>query len=85
MAARKKPNEEARPAKQITDPGGEVVSVEVRVNGILHFKREGVLNVLQGATKRFKTDDGEMVQHNRALGVIGFARALLKPRGGRDV
>lgn len=72
-------------AKRITDPGGEVVSVEVRVNGILRFKREGVLNSLQGNTKRFKTDDGEMVQHNRGLGVIGFALALLKPKGARNV
>lgn len=65
-------------------PGDEVVSVEIRVNGIIVYKRDAVLNrVLGGSTGRYKTDDGEKFTFNRTRGVLDLAGELLKEKGDR--
>lgn len=68
------------------DPGGEVVTVEVRVNRHLVYSRSVVLNQsLGGNSVRYKSDDGDFFVFNRDWGVLSLAENLLKPKGGRGV
>jgi len=68
-----------KPPKTRDDPGGDIVTVIVMQNGIIDYKREGVLTELigNGSVGRYKTDDGDSITHNRSQGAKELARKLL--------
>ena len=69
------PNSGVRP----DEPGGEVVSVVVKVNGKIDFVPYAVLQGIQGNNiGRYKIDeDGRTITHNRDLGCKELAEKLL--------
>ena len=69
--------------KKIDDPGGIVVSVEVRVNGILRKKREAVLGAID-KKKTFKTDDSEYITIRKNSSFERIAARLLLSKGERS-
>lgn len=62
-----------------SDPGAEVVTLELRVNGIVRYKREAVLleDKNQRPVSRYKTDDGGTFVVADALTLFDVAQRLL--------
>jgi hypothetical protein len=76
-----RPRPGSRPkGARVNEPGGEVVSVVVRVNGNIEFVRYAVLERIQGNNVgRYKIDeDDRFITHNRDLGNKELAERLLK-------
>lgn len=73
------------------DPGGEYVSIIVKVNGQIKYMRDAVLaSIGPGEQRRYKIDDSDelvMPRKNRfdskKTYFIQMARRLLNPRGKR--
>lgn len=75
-------------AREIDDPGGEYISVQIRVNGHVKFMRDAVLaNTSPGGVREYKTDDSDRftvppTTRNRQY-YIDLAKQLMSPRGSR--
>lgn len=61
-------------------PGGEVVVIQVLVNGKLEYYRAAALTTTNpGGVSRYKTDDGRVVSHRREAGYKALAAQLIDP------
>ena len=57
--------------------GGESETVSIHINGILRYSKTATIAEVTGDTHRYKTAQGENINHNRALGFKALARRLL--------
>ena len=79
------------PNRSEDDPGGEYVSIIVKVNGQIKYMRDAVLaSIESGDQRRYKIDDSDelvMPKKDRFASkkayFIQMARRLLNPRGQR--
>ena len=73
------------------DPGGEYVSIQVKVNGQIVYMRDAVLAAIRpSGQRRYKVDDSDYLlmprkdlAQNRKAYFVQMARRLLNPRGKR--
>jgi len=76
-------------ARSEDDPGGEYISVLVRVNGHVEFMRDAVLSEVRPNGHRvYKIDDTDSFQAPKKVGnkkdyFIELAKRLLKVKGNR--
>lgn len=70
------------PIRRKEDPGGTVISVEIRVNGIIKKKRDAVLSNI-AENKTFKTDDGDRVLIRKKSSIERIAARMLLDKGVR--
>lgn len=61
------------------DAGNEVVTVIVKVNGNIDYIRSAVITGdKNGPVRRYKLDDGDVINHNRDLGYKKLAVKLIE-------
>lgn len=77
-------------ARDIDDPGGEYVSVQIRVNGHVVFMRDCTLkDINPGGVRTYKVDDSDEFKVPRRTQAPtkedykDIARKLMNPRGSR--
>jgi hypothetical protein len=64
---------------ELDEAGGETVQVTVTANSKLKFSRSATLTGQKGTDmRRYTTDDGDEVQHQRSQGYKKLAEKLLK-------
>lgn len=68
---------EIRRGVKLDEPGGESVTVSIHVNGILKYSKTASIADVNGATHRYKTTQGDNINHDRSLGFKALARRLL--------
>lgn len=66
-----------RTGTKIDEPGGEVISVEIKVNGITKAIRHATLAGISNQTKRYKLDDGRQLTVNSNMDLKGIVNQLL--------
>lgn len=79
------------PNRTEDDPGGEYVSITVKVNGQIRYMRDAVLASIEaGDQRRYKVDDSDSLVmpkkdrfESKKAYFIQMARRLLNPRGKR--
>lgn len=60
-------------------PGGEVITIQVLVNGKLEYYRSAALTGTNpGGVSRYKTDNGKVISHRKDSGYKSMAARLLE-------
>ena len=83
MARKDNPEKPLKPRKgkpplTLDDPGGESVSVEIKVNGIVVFRRDAVITGVDNNRRSYKIDDGDRVLNGRFKGIKDLAVTLIE-------
>lgn len=70
---------ENRVGVKLDESGGESITITVTVNNKLHYYRTATItgNPSQSQVRRYKTDDGKEINHNRETGYIELAKKML--------
>lgn len=63
----------------LTDPGGEVVSVTVKINGNIEYVRYATRNTRVGNSNNYQyvIDDGSQIIYNPNTGYKGLAKLMI--------
>lgn len=81
MAPKKEKEEEKPKGKKLDDDGGESIGVEITVNGKRKYHRTATITGDAGqnpnASRRYKTDAGETINHNRNSGIKSLAKKII--------
>lgn len=74
------PNGKPR-GNKLDEDGGETISVEIKVNGIRSYYRLATITggptANPNAVRRYTTDNGQTIMHNRNSGIKSMAKKLI--------
>lgn len=75
--ADKPPREKPKGVKK-DEPGGEVITVEIRVNNTIVYRKSSVITTKNQQGARYKGSDGNIIRHRRNLGPLALARRMIE-------